>query len=160
MSYFSEYKSKLRTAEEAVKVVKSGDNVEYGLGISMPYLLDQALADRKEELRDIQVRGMFSMRPLEILEKDPKAETFTYSVWQMSGLDRKYHDRGLCSYNAGVYRNVPVYYRRYLKVDVAMISVSPMNAEGYFSLSYINSAQKAICEAAKIVIFEINENLK
>ncbi len=160
MSYFSEYKSKLRTAEEAVRVVKSGDFIDYGLGPAMPVLLDKALAKRTEELDDIKVRGMFTLRPLEILENDPQGETFTYSVWQMSGLDRKYHDRGLCSYNAGVYRHFPDYYRRYLKVNVAMISVSPMNDEGYFSFSFINSTQKAICDAAEIVIVEINENLK
>ncbi|MDO4482234.1 MAG: acetyl-CoA hydrolase/transferase C-terminal domain-containing protein [Bacillota bacterium] len=160
MSYLSEYKSKLRTAEEAVKVVKSGDYVEYGLGCTMPVLLDRALAGRKEELEDIKVRGMFTMHPLDIVEKDPSRETFTYSVWQMSGLDRKYHDRGLCSYNAGVYRYKPVYYRKYLTVDVAMLSVSPMDDEGYFSFSYVNSSQKAICDAAKTVILEVNENLK
>lgn len=160
MSYLSEYKSKLRTAEEAVKVVKSGDFVEYGLGCTMPVLLDKALADRKDELEDIKVRGMFTMHPLDIVEKDPARETFTYSVWQMSGLDRKYHDRGLCSYNAGVYRYKPIYYRKYLTVDVAMLSVSPMDDEGYFSFSYVNSSQKAICDAAKIVILEVNENLK
>lgn len=160
MSYLSEYKSKLRTAEEAVKVVKSGDFVEYGLGCTMPVLLDKALADRKDELEDIKVRGMFTMRPLEIVERDPGRDTFTYSVWQMSGIDRKYHDRGLCSYNAGVYRYKPVYYRKYLTVDVAMLSVSPMDDEGYFSFSYVNSSQKAICDAAKIVILEVNENLK
>jgi len=160
MSYFSEYKSKLRTAEEAVKVVKSGDHVEYGLGCTMPRALDKALADRKEELTDIKVRGMFTMHPLHIIEKDPKRETFTYSVWQLSGLDRSYHDRGLCSYVAGVYRFKPTYYRKYLTVDVAMLTVSPMNDEGYFSFSYVNSSQKAICEAAKVVILEINENLR
>lgn len=160
MSYFSEYKSKLRTAEEAVKVVKNGDYVEYGLGCTMPLLLDRALANRKDELEDIKVRGMFTMRPLKIIEKDPKRETFTYSVWQMSGIDREYHDRGLCSYNAGVYRYKPIYYRKYLTVDVAMLGVSPMDDEGYFSFSYVNSSQKAICDAAKVVILEVNENLK
>lgn len=160
MSYLSEYKSKFRTPAEAVSVVKSGDNVEYGLGVAMPVYLDKALADRKEELSDIKVKAMFTMRPLEILERDPYRETFTYSVWQMSGLDRKYYNRGICSYNAGVYRHYPDYYRKFLNVDVAMIGVSPMNEDGYFSFSYINSTQKAICDKAKIVIVEINENLK
>ncbi|MBR2576336.1 MAG: butyryl-CoA:acetate CoA-transferase [Firmicutes bacterium] len=160
MSYWTEYKSKLRTPQEAVQVIQSGDWVEYTLSLAQPYLLDKALAARKDELTDIKVRGMYTMRPLEILEADPNRETFTYSVWQMSGLDRKYQDRGLCSYQAGVYRYKPVYYRNYLHVDVAMLCVAPMDDEGYFSFSYINSSQKAICDAAKIVIVEINHNLK
>ena len=44
MDYKSEYKSKLRTAEEAVRVVKSGDWVEYGCGVTFPTLCDAALA--------------------------------------------------------------------------------------------------------------------
>lgn len=160
MTYIDEYKRKLRTAAEAVKVIKDGDWVEYGLACSIPYSLDMELAKRKEELKDIKVRAMYSMRPIQIVEQDPKRETFTYSVWQMSGIDRKYHDRGLCSYIPGVYRYKPVYYRNYLTVDVAMVTVSPMDNDGYFCFSYINSSQKAICDAAKIVIVEINENMK
>ncbi len=160
MSFYDEYKRKLRTAAEAVKVVKNGDWVDYGLACSIPYTCDMELAKRKEELRDIKVRAMYSMRPIQIVEQDPKRETFTYNVWQMSGLDRKYHDRGLCSYIPGVYRYKPLYYRRYLTVDVAMVTVSPMDKDGYFSFSYINSSQKAICDKAKIVIVEINENMR
>ena len=44
------YKQKLMTAEEAVKVVKSGDWVDYGMGTTQPVLLDQALAARRDEL--------------------------------------------------------------------------------------------------------------
>ena len=40
MNPISEYKSKLRSAEEAVTIIKSGDWVDYGLGLSQPILLD------------------------------------------------------------------------------------------------------------------------
>ena len=33
MDYMSEYKSKLRTAEEAARAVKSGDWVDFGCGV-------------------------------------------------------------------------------------------------------------------------------
>ena len=159
MGYESEYRQKLRRPEEAVKVIKNGDYVDYGLGLGMPDLLDKALAARKEELSDIKIRSMYSMRPVAVVECDPKRETFTYSSWQLSGQDRAYFDRGLCSYNAGVYRYQPVYYRRYLPVDVAMIMVSPMDREGYFSFSFINSSQKAACDKAGIVIVEVCPNM-
>lgn len=159
MGYESEYRAKLTTAEEAVKVVKNGDYVDYGLGLGMPDLLDQALAKRKEELKDIKIRSMYSMRPVAVVESDPKRETFTYSTWQLSGQDRAYFDKGLCNYNAGVYRYQPLYYRRYLQVDVAMIMVSPMDDQGYFSFSFINSSQKAACDKAAIVILEVNQQM-
>jgi len=51
MSYAEDYKSKLVSPEEAVKVVKSGDWIDYGFGHTKPVGLDQALAARKNELK-------------------------------------------------------------------------------------------------------------
>lgn len=42
MNIYEEYKKKLRTPEEAVKVVKSGDWVDYSQTCSFPVLLDAA----------------------------------------------------------------------------------------------------------------------
>ena len=44
MDYRTEYRAKLRTPEEAAKLVKSGDWVDYCTALSMPQLLDAALA--------------------------------------------------------------------------------------------------------------------
>ena len=43
----SEYRSKLVTAEEAARAVRSGDWVDYGFGGGFPELMDRALAGRK-----------------------------------------------------------------------------------------------------------------
>ena len=57
MSVLELYQQKLTTAEEAVKVVKSGDWVDYTWATSHPVELDKALAARKDELYDVKVRG-------------------------------------------------------------------------------------------------------
>ena len=44
MSVFDEYRSKLRTPDEAVKLIKDGDWVDYGSNVGFPVLLDAALA--------------------------------------------------------------------------------------------------------------------
>ena len=46
------YRQKLTTADEAVKVVKSGDWVDYGFCAIQPRVLDEALARRAPELED------------------------------------------------------------------------------------------------------------
>ena len=51
---YDEYRKKLRTPEEAVKVVKSGDWVDYIANVCFPTLLDRALAKRKDELFDVK----------------------------------------------------------------------------------------------------------
>ena len=59
------YQEKLCTPEEAVRLVKSGDWVDYSQGTSFPAALDRALAARRGELRDVKVRGAISMRPVQ-----------------------------------------------------------------------------------------------
>ena len=44
MDYITEYRNKLRTPQEAVKVVKSGDWIDYLTNVAFPELLDAALA--------------------------------------------------------------------------------------------------------------------
>lgn len=56
-NYEEMYRQKLRTADEAVKVIKSGDWVDYGFCAIHPRVLDEALARRAPELEDVKVRG-------------------------------------------------------------------------------------------------------
>ena len=44
MSFTQEYQKKLTTADEAVKVVKSGDRLEYGWCVTTPVALDEAFS--------------------------------------------------------------------------------------------------------------------
>ena len=55
------YQQKLTTAEEAVKIVKSGDWVDYGWCCNQPVALDKALAARKDELFDVKIHGGVTM---------------------------------------------------------------------------------------------------
>lgn len=57
MNYQKEYRQKLTTAKDAVKIVKSGDWVDYGWCTCTPEALDVALAQRGEELTDVKIRG-------------------------------------------------------------------------------------------------------
>ena len=68
MDLLSEYRAKLRTADEAVKIVKNGDWVDYGSNNSYPAALDAALARRRDELRAVKVRGNLLQGPLAVVE--------------------------------------------------------------------------------------------
>lgn len=157
--FYQEYKAKLRTPEEAVRLVKDGDWVDYSTGVGAPYLLDFALAKRKGELKDIKVRGNLMLRPLQIVEQDREQETFTYHSWHCSGYERKLCDEGLCYYTPMLFRNEASYYRKFLTVNVAMISVAPMDKYGYFSFSLGNCTTQAILDTADIIILEVDEHL-
>ncbi|CDD62506.1 coA-transferase [Clostridium sp. CAG:505] len=159
MNFAEEYKRKLRTPEEAVKLVKDGDWVDYSVGIGFPVLLDAALAKRKDELRDIKIRGSLAMQPIQAVEQDRERRTFTYNSWHCSGYERKLCDEGLCNYIPMIFRNMASYYRWYLTVNVAMISVAPMDSKGFFNFSMVNCTTRAILDAADLIILEVNEHM-
>lgn len=159
MNFAEEYKRKLRTPEEAVKLVKDGDWVDYSVGIGFPVLLDAALAKRKDELRDIKIRGSLAMQPIQAVEQDRERRTFTYNSWHCSGYERKLCDEGLCNYIPMIFRNMASYYRRYLTVNMAMISVAPMDSKGFFNFSMVNCTTRAILDAADLIILEVNEHM-
>ena len=159
MSVTSMYARKLRTPEEAVRIIKSGDWVDYTTSICFPALLDKALAERKEELTDVKLRGNLIFGPILTAESDPTREHFCYNSWHVSAYERKLSDRGLCSYIPMVFRDCTEYYRHFLKVNVAMMAVPPMDNHGYFNLSCGTGVARGILEKADAVILEINENL-
>ena len=79
MDFSQEYQSKLKTADEAVKVVQSGDWVDYGWCTGTPDALDRALARRTDELRDVKVRGGILLKPLAIFEREDAGEHFCWN---------------------------------------------------------------------------------
>ncbi|MCR5106312.1 MAG: butyryl-CoA:acetate CoA-transferase [Eubacterium sp.] len=157
--YSKEYNKKLRTPEEAVAVVKSGDWVDYTSSLGMPVLLDKALAARKDELFDVKIRGNLIAGPIEVAECDESQEHFVYHSWHCSSYERKLCDRGLCYYIPMVFHNNAAYYEFFIKVNVVMVSVSPMDKHGYFNFSVNTGVAGPICEKADIVIVEVNENM-
>lgn len=160
MDFSQEYQSKLKTADEAVKVVQSGDWVDYGWCTGTPDALDRALARRTDELRDVKVRGGILLKPLAIFEREDAGEHFCWNSWHMGGLERKLIARGCAYYSPLRYSELPRYYREDIQPDdVAMFVVAPMDKHGYFNFGPNASHLMAICETAKHIIVEVNENM-
>ena len=160
MDYSQEYKQKLVSADEAVKVIKSGDWVDYGWCNGTPDVLDKALAKRTDELKDVKLRGGILLKPLAVFEREDAGEHFSWISWHMSGIERKYIKRG-CAYYAPIrYSELPRYYRESsCPDDVAMFQVAPMDNHGYFNFGPNASHLMAVCETSKKVIVEVNENM-
>lgn len=160
MDFSQEYQSKLKTADEAVKVVQSGDWVDYGWCTGTPDALDRALARRTDELRDVKVRGGILLKPLAIFEREDAGEHFCWNSWHMGGLERKLIARGCAYYSPLRYSELPRYYRENIQPDdAAMFVVAPMDKHGYFNFGPNASHLMAICETAKHIIVEVNENM-
>ena len=148
------------TALEAVHAaVRSGDFVVLGHAVATPSSLTQALFDDRQRLTDVKVFHMlyfaepWHLRPemkghvqpiLNFLDKNSRP---AYQDKRVDFLPCHFHELPSCFTN-GIY-----------PVDVAMISVSEPNDEGYCSFGVSCDYTKPAAEAARIVIAEINKQM-
>lgn len=160
MDFKTMYADKLTTADEAVKVVNSGDWVDYGWCTGTPVALDAAMAKRLPELTDVKFRGGILMGPLEIFQIENPQEHMTWNSWHMGGLERKAIAQGFSYYASIRYSELPRYYRDSTTPPrVAMFQVAPMDKHGYFNFGPNASHMAAMCERAEIIIVEVNQNM-
>ena len=154
------YQEKLTTAQEAVKVVKSGDWLDWGWCTGTPDALDKALAARMPELHDIKIRGGILLKVPEIFKVENAPEHFCWNSWHMSGIERKAIAQGIAYYGPIRYSELPRYYMDLdCPSDVVMIQVAPMDSRGYFSFGPNASHLEAVCKRAKTIIVEVNEKM-
>ena len=160
MSFAEMYNSKLISAADAAKKVKSGDWVDYGWCVCHSYAVDKAIAERASELTDVKFWGGVTMWMPAVFQTENAADRFTWNSWHCSGVDRKINDMG-CGFYAPIrYSEVPRYYRENVeKIDVAICQVTPMDSSGYFNFSCSPSHQIATFDVSKIKIVEVNKNM-
>jgi len=151
-------RAKRISADQAASLVHSGNWVDYGHAVGQPDLFDEALARRKNELRDVRIRASLTLRERAVLEADPHGDHFLWFNWHFSGYERGHNLDGRCNYIPMNFGELPAYYRRFIPpVDVACIKTTPMDAHGYFNFGGAVTAHKALTERAKILIVETSE---
>lgn len=160
MDFREEYKQKLVSADEAVKLIKSGDWVDYGWCTNTVDALDQALAKRTDELTDVKLRGGILMKPLAVFAREDAGEHFCWNSWHMSGIERKMINRGVAYYCPIRYSELPRYYRESPDpLNIAVFVVAPMDSHGYFNLGPCASHLADAARKADKVFVEVNKNM-
>ena len=153
-----EYQKKLRSAEDAVKIVKSGDWVDLGFGAGMAPVLMSALAKRSAELENVNLRDTLWLPPTDGFLSPEGQKAFTINSWFISARIRKAINEGIGSTYPEYFNEIPGYYTKYLENDVLMISVSPMDEFGFFSFGTAVTYHRAAADKSKKVIVEVNEH--
>src|SRR5689334_7915326 len=148
------------SAEQAASLVKSDMWLDYGVALSQPDIFDNALAARRDSLRNVGIRSCLTMKPRAVLESDPERKHFCWFSWHFSAYDRKKHDVGCCNYIPLNLGEVPDYYRRFIDpVDMVVLKTCPMDENGFFNLSLANIWHRAVIERARMVVVEVTEAL-
>lgn len=133
MDYQQLYQRKQMTAEEAVGCVRDGDWIEFGYAACTPVALDQALAKRMPQLRDINLRGSILLWEPEIFRVPDPAEHFTWNSCHMTGIDRPLVQQGFCFHVPVRYSELPRYCREQ-PLPVLLAHVTPMDEHGSLQL--------------------------
>lgn len=160
MDYLKQYNDKLITAENAAKLVKSGDWIDYGWCTGTAFEFDKELAKRVNELKDVKIRGGIFLWEPEFYKSDREGKHFTWNSWHCSGIERKMVGSGAAFYIPLRYSEMPRYYRdNPQNVNLAVFQVAPMDKHGFFNFGPNASHLMALIEKSDIVVVEVNENM-
>ncbi|MFI5253614.1 MAG: acetyl-CoA hydrolase/transferase family protein [Bacteroidota bacterium] len=159
MKWHERYNAKLRTAAEAVSIIRSGQRVYVHPGCAMPEILVDAMCARAEELNDVEVIHLLTVG------------NTTYSLPEMEGHFR--HNAlfigknvraavndGRADFTPIFLSEIPgLFLRGILPLDVALVHVSPPDEHGYCSFGVGVECTKPATEVAKVVIAQINPRM-
>lgn len=147
------------TAEEAVKLIKSNDRVSIHTGAAAPQRLINALTDRHEELRNVEIVHMHTEGDAPYA--DPKyAQSFHVNAFFIARNIRAQVNEVNVQYIPMFLSEIPAFIRSsHFHVDVAMIQVSPPDTQGFCSLGISVDVTKAACDTARKIIALVNPNM-
>jgi len=147
------------SAEEAVKLIKSGDRVLVQAASATPQTLLKAMVARAPELRDVEIVHIHTEGYAEYA--DPKyAESFRTNCFFIGGNMRKYVQLGSAQYNPVFLSDIPHLFRNgTMPLDVVLLNVSPPDKHGYCSLGVSVDIVVGGLENAKTIIAQINPRM-
>jgi acyl-CoA hydrolase len=157
--WIESYRSKIKTADEALKVLKSGDRVLLHQGCSEPEDLVAAMLRRAPELRDVEVFHMATMGSAD------------YALPQYQGVFR--HAAAFIGANvrqavqAGRADYIPIFLHEIeglfrsgaVPIDVALLQCTPPDDYGYMSLGTGVDVTLTGANYARHVVVEVNEQV-
>jgi 4-hydroxybutyrate CoA-transferase len=145
-------------AAEAAAAVQSGDTVVVSHACGEPRVLVDALAARASELRNVQIFSVLVMGDAPYCRPE-MANSFRHVSIFCGGKVRQAVDEGRADYLPCFFGRVPALLGDAVPVDVALVSVSPPDANGMCSLGVsVDYAKKAV-ETARTVIAEVNPTM-
>lgn len=147
------------SASEAIQAIRSHQRV-FVHSVSMaPQSLIQALCERADELRDVELIHVHTEGDAPYVE--PRfARSFRHNACFVGPNVRAAVQAGDADYIPVFLSEMPLLFRRgILPIDVALISVSPPDAHGYCSLGTSVDITVGALESARYVIAEVNPNV-
>lgn len=147
------------SAAEAVKVIKSGDQIFVHGGAATPHLLLEKMVERANELKDVTLISISSQGAALFADVKYKDSFFINSLFVSANV-RKAVNEGRGDYIPVFLSEIPNLFRRkIIELDVALVHVSLPDKHGYCSLGTSVDVAATAVKMAKYVIAQVNENM-
>ena len=147
------------TADEALRLVHSGNRVFIHGSAATPVHLVKALQARHNELENVELVSITNMGEIDFFKPEYRKSFFFNSLFVSA------NTRAVSNSNDGDYvpiflSEIPLLFRKkILPVDVALIQVSPPDIHGYCSLGTSVDIAKAAVEMATTIIAQVNPKM-
>lgn len=156
MNWKEIYKSRITTAEHAIKSIKNGHYVVFSETAGVPQLIAKTLAQHKNDYHNVKIYHMLTLGDAPYLK--PECYGHFRHITSFVGANSR---QALLDHQADFipcyFKDVPAMFGEAFPVDVAVVSVSNPDMDGYCSFGVSCDYAKAATQKANIVIAEINE---
>jgi acyl-CoA hydrolase len=157
LNWQEDYKQKLTSAEQALKAVRSGDQLYVHSNAAAPQALIQALVNRAGELRDVGIFHLLTLGKADYVQP-AYSDNFRVHALFIGPNVRQAVNEGRADYTPVFLSEIPeLFSSGTLPVDVCLIQISPPDAHGYCSLGVSVDCTLAARKAARIVIAQVNK---
>ena len=153
------YSRKLTTADEAVKNIKSGDNVVIQPGCAVPLELVRAMVRRKDELEDVNIYHILIVGDLPYVNPGMEKH-FKHKAFFTGANVRKAVHEGRAEFVPIFLSEVPLLFKRdIIPVDVVLLNLSVPDEHGFCSYGVDVGNIKTAAEKAKVIIAQVNSEM-
>src|SRR6516162_4748475 len=157
MSWEEDYKSKLRTADEALRCVVSGMRVYIQPGCAEPETLVEALIKRAPHVHDVEIVHMMTMGGAPYVAPGMAGHFRHNSVFIGSNVREAIND-GRADYTPVYLSEIEdLFESGAMPIDVALIEVSPPDSHGFCSFGIGVDTTLTAAKVAKHVIAQVND---
>lgn len=147
------------SAEEAVKLVKSGDRVFLHGSAATPLHVLNTLLKRKDEIKDVELVSISMFGDIEWKGPGVTDSFYLNSLFVSTNI-REWANSSRGRYVPIFLSEIPLLFSRgYLPLDVAIVHVSPPDSQGFCSLGTSVDAAWAAVRHAKLVIAQVNPKM-
>jgi len=152
------YKNKIIKPKDAVKLVKSGDHIVFGMTAAEPKNFMMHLHEVASLVKNVTVSMCLPIFEAEFFMNPKYKESFHVGGWFYTNALRKVHKFGGVSFIPNHLHLSGKKRFEHKKPNIFIMATSMPDKHGFVSLSIQNVYEMEAIELADIVIFEINPN--